>query len=270
MPLSTRPPPPPPPPPCSVSLIAIIWCALTMESLTEQLTVAIPQWANNLKISDHEGNIKPDCSAAWIEEEILQLSKVTDSAAYYSNHHHRNSVFNYLIFFFTHLFIHFINQGKEDSASFLGLRKKTFVWNWGCATAKIARWHGKQVSGWLISCKEIGLIGFLLVRERTKMVFIPQVVAELAFAWLLSSGLDWPLVFLCLQLWGKWLKTLLVTELFLDGREKKSYYVSWFTSSSHSFADISPKTSAVADQFDMSLPTTWCGGWWNLFRMRQQ
>lgn len=53
-----------------------------MESLTEQLTVAIPQWANNLKISDHEGNIKPDCSAAWIEEEILQLSKVTDSAAY--------------------------------------------------------------------------------------------------------------------------------------------------------------------------------------------
>lgn len=64
----------PPSAPCSVSLIAIIWCAPTMGSLTERLTVAIPQWANNLKISDNEGNIKLVCTVAP-NGKIQQLSK---------------------------------------------------------------------------------------------------------------------------------------------------------------------------------------------------
>lgn len=43
-------------------LIAVIWCAVTMENLTELLTVAIPQWASDFRIGDDEKNIQMNCS----------------------------------------------------------------------------------------------------------------------------------------------------------------------------------------------------------------
>lgn len=53
-------PSPSPIPPCSSShpYRRNSVCALTMRNLTELLTGAVPQLANNFKISDNEGNIK--------------------------------------------------------------------------------------------------------------------------------------------------------------------------------------------------------------------
>lgn len=64
--------------PCSFPLISVIWCALTIGNLTELLTVVIPQWSNNFKISDNEGNIKKDCTVAWIGKYTVMTSKITD------------------------------------------------------------------------------------------------------------------------------------------------------------------------------------------------
>lgn len=69
-------------------------------NLTELLTVVIPQWANNIKISDNVRNIKKGCSLTCIV-----TSKITDSTVQY--HYTRNfSVsFNFLMVAFCYTFL---------------------------------------------------------------------------------------------------------------------------------------------------------------------
>lgn len=87
-------------------------------------------------------------------------------------------------FFFLHIYSFILLiRGKEDSASFFfGVEKKKLLFELEVTKRlKSARSGGKQVSGWLISCKEILVTGFLLVRERTKTLFIPPSCRQTRF-----------------------------------------------------------------------------------------
>lgn len=154
-------PSPSPIPPCSSShpYRRNSVCALTMRNLTELLTGAVPQLANNFKISDNEGNIKQGLQRKPEYKKTNHKQWQKEWWCCILRRYHRKER-SFILW--THLFIYFkkVSQGKESNPSWRRQMLKehvTHFWEWGLEPNRLRIRYSRLRAGplspkWLWSC----------------------------------------------------------------------------------------------------------------------